>query len=96
MEKTATAKVKVYTMNACPYCERAKQLLTQKGVPYQEIRVADDDDAAWDALYKKSGMRTMPQIFVTQEATQGTQDKLIGGYTELAALNSQKGLDSLK
>lgn len=80
-------KVTVYTMNYCPYCERAKALLKQKGIPFEEIKVADDDDAAWDALEKRSGMKTMPQIWAG--------DELIGGYTELAAREAQDGLKSL-
>ncbi len=82
------AKVVVYTMDHCPYCERAKQLLTQRGVAYQEVRVPEEDDAAWDDLFKKSGMRTMPQIFAGE--------KLIGGFTELAELDRQGGLAGLK
>lgn len=80
-------KVTVYTMNYCPYCERAKALLKQKGIPFEEIKVADDDDAAWDALEKRSGMKTMPQIWAGEE--------LIGGYRELAAREAQDGLKSL-
>jgi len=80
-------KVTVYTMNYCPYCERAKALLRQKGIPFEEIKVADDDDAAWDALEKRSGMKTMPQIWAG--------DELIGGYTDLAARDAQDGLKSL-
>jgi len=82
------AKVTVYTMDFCPYCERAKKLLKERGVAYKEVRVAEDDDAAWDELYKRSGMKTMPQIFAG--------DKLIGGFTELSALDQQCGLTSLK
>jgi glutaredoxin 3 len=80
--------VQVYTMDYCPYCERAKRLLTQRGVVFEEIRVADDDDAAWDALYARSGMRTMPQIF--------KGDRLVGGYTELAHQDSLDQLASLR
>lgn len=82
------AKIQVYTMNFCPYCERAKALLKQKGLPYDEIKLGDDDDAAWDALEKRSGMKTMPQIF--------HGDRLIGGYSDLAALDQNDGLASLK
>ena len=83
-----SAKVTVYTMNYCPYCERAKSLLKTRGVAYEEVRVGDDDDAMWDSLYKKTGMRTMPQIMHGK--------KLIGGYTDLAALDGQDQLASLK
>lgn len=81
-------KVIVYTMDYCPYCERAKRLLEQRGVPFEEIRVAEDDDSKWDELYLRSGMRTMPQIFAG--------DQLIGGYTELAELDRRTGLAELK
>lgn len=82
---TKAKKVVVYTMDYCPYCERAKRLLTQRGVPFTEERVADDDDSKWEELHRLSGMRTMPQIFV--------DGKILGGYTELA---EQDQLDQLK
>ncbi len=81
-------KVTVYTMEGCPYCERAKALLTQRGIDYQEKLVPLDNDAEWERLYKLSGMKTMPQIFCG--------DILVGGYTELAALDAQNRLSSLK
>lgn len=81
-------QVIVYTMEFCPYCVRAKQLLTQRGVPFREILVPEDDDAQWDELYKRSGLRTMPQIF--------HGERLIGGYTDLSALDRRDSLASLK
>lgn len=81
-------KITVYTMAHCPYCERAKSLLKSKNLPFDEVKVPLDDDAGWDDLYRKSGMRTMPQIFA--------DDRLIGGYAELAQLDAQDGLASLK
>ena len=80
--------VEVFTMQSCPYCVRAKELLKTRGVPFREILVPMDDDAQWDALEKRSGLKTMPQIF------QGNQ--LIGGYNDLAKLDSQDELKSLK
>jgi glutaredoxin 3 len=80
--------VKVYTMNNCPYCLRAKQLLTQRGIAYDEVLVPESDDAQWEALYKLSGLRTMPQIFAGKE--------LIGGYSDLAELDKKDSLASLK
>lgn len=82
------SKVTVYTMNSCPYCEAAKKLLKSRGISFQEIKVADDDDAKWEELFQISGMRTMPQIFNGKD--------LIGGYTDLAALDQKDKLDSLK
>ncbi len=85
---TKNEKVKVYTMQFCPYCLNAKKLLAHRGIPFTEILVPDDDDTQWAALYKISGMKTMPQIFY--------EDRLIGGYTELAALDHKDQLQSLK
>jgi glutaredoxin 3 len=81
-------KVVVYTMDYCPYCERAKSLLGQRGVPFTEIRVAEDNDAEWDRLEKLTGLKTMPQIL--------HGDRVIGGYIDLAALDRQDQLSSLK
>lgn len=81
-------KVTVYTMAYCPYCERAKQLLKSRGVAFDEVLVPEDDDAQWEALEKRSGLKTMPQIFNGEE--------LVGGYSDLAALDKSDGLASLK
>jgi glutaredoxin 3 len=80
-------KVKIYTMDHCPYCERAKRLMTERAVPYEEERVPMDNDAKWDELEKRSGLKTMPQIFYG--------DRLIGGYSDLAALDAETKLKDL-
>ncbi len=51
-------------MNYCPYCISAKKLLASKNLPFEEILVADDDDATWKYLEKETGYKTMPQIFI--------------------------------
>lgn len=87
-------RVKIYTKDACYYCVRAKELLTQRGVDFQEIYVAWENDALWDELFKRSGMRTMPQIFFT--SNEDASERLIGGYRELADLDKEDQLMSLK
>lgn len=82
------SKVKVYTMDYCPYCERAKSLLKQRGISFEEILVPMDDDAKWDELEKKSGLKTMPQIW--------NGETLIGGYSDLDKLDQKDKLQSLK
>jgi glutaredoxin 3 len=82
------AKVTVYTMDYCPFCERAKALLKQRGVAYDEVRVPMDDEAQWDALEKKTGMKTMPQIL--------HGENLIGGFNDLQAVDQKDQLASLK
>lgn len=79
-------KVVVYTAPACGYCVRAKQLLNSRGIAFEEVFISWDDEAAWIEMEKKSGMKTVPQIYI------GGQ--LIGGYTDLYSLDqSGKLLD---
>lgn len=80
------AKVVIYSKTYCPFCVRAKNLLDGKGVSYEEIMV-DSDPQLFADLKKKSGMMTVPQIFIN--------DSLVGGYTELAELDGKGELDPL-
>lgn len=82
------AKVTVYTTTYCPYCVRAKSLLQSRGIPFEEVQLSEDDDKAWDDLYVRSKMKTVPQIFA--------DNKILGGYTELAALDQKDQLAFLK
>ncbi|WP_205698059.1 glutaredoxin domain-containing protein [Conexibacter sp. SYSU D00693] len=68
-----TAKITVYSTDACPYCIRAKQLLDARGYAYEEINLARDPDGRAE-LVAKTGMMTFPQVLVGEE--------LIGGFTE--------------
>lgn len=80
--------LKVYSMERCPYCDAAKALLKQRGIPFEEEVLSPSDDASWDALISKSGMKTVPQIFAGE--------KLIGGYQDLVKLDRSAGLEGLK
>ncbi len=84
----ATSNVTIYTMEFCPYCVRAKELMKRRGVAFKEVLVPMDDEAQWQDLEKRSGMKTMPQLF--------NGDQLIGGFTELSALDQKDQLASLK
>ena len=77
-------QVTVYTTEFCPYCQQAKRLLQQKGVPFTEVNLSEKPEEL-AALKKRTGMRTVPQIFI--------KDELIGGFTELLALEQSKMLD---
>lgn len=57
----------------CPHCKRAKSLLDEKGVRYNEIEVGKDIDAA--SLIRLTGVTSVPQVFIA--------GKLIGGADEL-------------
>ena len=70
--------VRMYSTMVCPYCIRAKLLLKERGIAYEEIDVTGD----WEArqwLVKATGRRTVPQIFIGDEP--------IGGFDELRALD---------
>jgi glutaredoxin 3 len=79
--------VKLYTTPMCPYCVRAKSLLTKKGVAFEEIDVFMDDTARQEMLSKSQGSRTVPQIFIG--------DTHVGGFDELYALDKAGELDPL-
>ncbi len=70
-----TKKVTIYTSEQCPYCEKAKRLLAKHGIAFEEITIGWEDDAAWAALEARSGLKTVPQIFI--------DGKILGGYTDL-------------
>jgi glutaredoxin 3 len=80
------AKVILYTKEPCPYCRLAKELLSAKQVPFDEIRVDLDADQL-EKMVRLSNRRTVPQIFIN--------DQPIGGYDDLAALAKSGKLDSL-
>jgi glutaredoxin 3 len=80
------AKVIIYSSASCSYCVRAKMLLDQKKVAYEEIRI-DLDDQKRDEMIARSGRRTVPQIFI--------DDQHIGGFDDLWALEQRGELDRL-
>ncbi len=80
------AKVLIYSKTYCPYCDRAKSLFKSKGVNYEEVMLDDKDDE-FTALKQKTGMMTVPQIFIN--------DTLVGGYSDLATLEREGKLDPM-
>jgi glutaredoxin len=59
--------VTIYTQDFCPYCTRAKALLTKKGVTFTEINVTDDDEMRAKLVGMSGGSETRPQIFIGGE-----------------------------
>lgn len=80
------AKVTIYTSPFCSFCMQAKALLKKKGVQFEEIDITEGEDTMPD-LVRRTGRRTVPQIFVN--------DAPIGGFEELKALDDSGKLDSL-
>jgi len=79
--------VRIYTTPICPYCARAKALLGEKGVSYEEIDVFMDVNARKAMQEKSGGARTVPQIFVGETH--------VGGCDDLYALERAGKLDAL-
>ena len=79
--------VRMYTTQVCPYCQRAKALLIQRGVTaIAEVRV-DLEPAERENMVALTGRRTVPQIFIG--------DLHVGGCDDLMALDRRGGLLAL-
>jgi len=76
----------MYTTNWCPYCERARRLLTAKGAAFREIDVESAPEKRAE-MQSRSGQRSVPQIFIG--------DHHVGGSDDLAALEEAGKLDAL-
>lgn len=66
----ADKKVVIYSTPTCPYCKRAKEYLSRKGISYQEYNVAVDKDKAKEMI-QKSGQMGVPVIIVDSELMVG-------------------------
>lgn len=81
------ANVLMYTTAVCPYCINAERLLMSKGVTeINKIRI-DLQPEQRNEMMQKTGRRTVPQIYI--------DDRHIGGFDDLRALDLAGGLDPL-
>jgi len=78
--------VQMYATAFCPYCVRARRLLKQKGIEFEEIRV-DKDAEQMRTMIQRSQRTSVPQIFI--------DERHIGGYDDMAALDRAGKLDPL-
>jgi glutaredoxin 3 len=79
--------VLMYTTAVCPYCIRAKQLLTARGVTQiEEVRI-DLDPVRREEMMQRTQRRTVPQIYIG--------DTHVGGCDDLMALDAAGGLRPL-
>ncbi len=79
------AKVEIYSSMLCPFCYRAKKLLKDKGVAFEEIDVMMRGDRKREMIERAGGRTSVPQIFIN--------DEHIGGCDELYALEAAGKLD---
>ncbi len=80
------AHVKIYHKDNCPYCDRAINLLEEKGVAYDGIDLTGKDDEI-NKIKNETGWKTVPIILI--------DGKVIGGYNDLRALDNDGKLDAM-
>lgn len=83
----AAPKIDIYTKFACPFCVRAKHLLSAKGADFNEYDISAGGEKRDEMLARVPGARTVPQIFIG--------DRHVGGSDDLAALDDAGELDAL-
>jgi glutaredoxin 3 len=69
-------KAVIWSRYHCTYCDQAKALLKQKGIPFEEKKIGDGYTKE-ELLEAVPTARTLPQIFLNEE--------YVGGYQELKA-----------
>jgi len=80
-------KVEIYTSPVCPYCWRAKRLLSEKGVSFEEIDLWAEPERRSEMVARAGGRTTVPQIFI--------DGRPVGGSDDLAELERRGELDRL-
>ncbi len=81
------AHVEIYTKEFCGFCARAKRLLGQKGVAFEEYDIALGGPRRVEMIDRSGGPSTVPQIFI--------DGRHVGGSDDLAALEAAGKLDAL-
>ena len=82
----AAPRIEIAVLPGCPWCSRALRILRTLDLPHTVTTV--NDDAAFEAVQKRSGMTTFPQVFI--------DGSVIGGYDDLAAMQAAGELDALR
>ena len=73
-----TKQIEIYTLDYCPYCQKAKFFLKELNQEFKEIPCDDNEDEMRLKLskeYNLNGLATFPQIVIN-----GIN---IGGYSDL-------------
>ena len=82
-----TKNVEIYTLDYCPYCQKAKFFLSENKVDYKEISCEDNEEEMRKFLtdkYKLPSLATFPQIII--------DGKNIGGYSDMIEKYNNKEL----
>ena len=79
--------IEIYIKSWCPYSQRALALLERKGVDYNAIDLTHDAHELEQQMRDRAGRTSVPQIFIDSQH--------IGGYDDIAVLDSVGELDTL-
>lgn len=83
-------QVTIYTLNYCPFCKKAKKILRENNIPFNEIDITADEETQTPLVADKlkiNGEITFPQIIIG--------DEQIGGCSDLEQLVANGELDNL-
>ncbi|SFM86729.1 FAD-dependent oxidoreductase [Thermodesulforhabdus norvegica] len=80
------SRIRVYTVPGCPFCERLKKFLKEKGIDFEE-REAPPYSEVWEEMVQKTGSGAVPQVLV--------DDKPLGGYLDVVFLEASGKLYQL-
>jgi glutaredoxin 3 len=86
VKQGSEANVRMYSTRFCPYCVRARSLLSAKGIDWEELSV-DGDPVLRARMVAESGRHTVPQIWIN--------DTHVGGFDDLWLLEQRGELNSL-
>lgn len=81
------ARVEIYSKSTCGFCFRAKRLLDEKGVEYEEYELTWGSPRREEMIQRANGRTTVPQIFINGEH--------IGGCDDLHRLDRDGKLEQL-
>jgi glutaredoxin 3 len=68
--------VTVYTSETCTLCHSVENLFNVREIPYEKVLLLEDSPQH-EELTQRSGMKTLPQVFIGS--------LLLGGYHETLA-----------
>ncbi len=85
--ESIVSRVIVYSTASCAFCERTKSMLQKWDIPFDEVRIDNDQGAMREFIEATNGARTVPQIVIDGEP--------IGGFDELTELHMDGDLDEL-
>jgi glutaredoxin-like YruB-family protein len=74
-------EIKIYSTPTCPYCKRAKEYFSSKGVSYDDIDVSNNQTAL-EEMVKISGQMGVPVIVINGNVIVGFDRSRIESFLQ--------------